>query len=781
MATAAGLRLWGLGAQSQWFDEMLVTVHAANSLAYLTDLSWRVEIHPPLYYWFNHLLQWIWANDAFVRLPSALAGIASIPLIGLVAARLGSGTAAGSRLMATTAMALASVNPLHIWISRQVRPYALIQIFCCLGFLLLFRLIATPTRRDVLRLVAVNFPIVAMHYVGLVIMACQGLCLVAARLTRLGVTPVRDILLFAVGSVVTALPSLAFLASVKWLHTQSYASAFIQASGDLGVTTSKLTFQLLQFFNFGYFDGQRLWLLPAAAMSLGLLRLWRANPGRALCCLLLTTAFPLLLLAIRYTGHFTPVHLSYALPLLFACLAAACTHLLPRALRSNWSVLVLLAVLGGVFVLRDGRAFYHPDAAVCDAWHDNQERYKRIAHILAANTDSQSFVIFDDNFAAGAVDWYMRAATPAGSLADYAVTPEQKQVNLFFFSKMLAHVTPEPAFAFVRDAPLPPPFAGPSGNMPLYRALILRTGQIDWSPSTPYAGTLGLPPHTFLRHVHSLRRIRFFADQDQFWMCPALTGQEGEITLRFVSPSPFPPGPVYLVVDARMHRPGNRLGIDVRFDHAPYASLAALAGQEVTGPLFLQTTAKVPFTTMDVRLRPYVSGDRANRIDNPLEQVRLASVQAYVVPEDNRLHSRTLRVAEHGLDVPMPDEAGGVFRWGYDVSTLTFARDHAGPVILRYAADSPLPGQRGTVSVNGVAVAAIDLATGPGSGEITFAAKPGENVVTLAWTQANRGAHAFSPTDARPLAVRYRRLALDSAADAVPPSGDDSPAKEPAK
>jgi hypothetical protein len=772
LTTAAILRLWDLGAQSQWFDEMLVTAHAAHSPAYIADLSWRVEIHPPVYYWLNHLLQRIWADDAFVRLPSALAGIASIPLIGLVAARLAAGTAAGPRLLATAAMALASINPLHIWISRQVRPYALIQVFCCLGFLLLFRLLAAPTRRDVVRLVAVNLPIVAMHYLGLIIMAGQGLCLVTARLTRLGVTPVRDIVVFTLGCLLTALPSLAFLTSVKWLHTHSYASAFIQASGDRAVSTAKLAFQLLQFLNFGYFDGERLWLLPVAAMAWGLVLLWRADPGRALCCLLLITAFPLLLLAIGYTGHFTPVHVSYALPLLFACLAAAFLHGLPEKWRNGCSVLVLLTVLGSAFVVRDGRAFYHPDAAVSDAWHGSQERYKRIARLLATNTGRQSFVIFDDNFAAEAVDWYLHAATPANSLDDYAVTPDQTQVNLIFFSKMLKGITPEASFTFVRNAPLPPPFAGPSGDMRLFEALVPRSGRLDWSPDRPQAGTLGMLPHTLLGHVHSLRHLRFFADRDQFWLCPARAGQEGEVLLRFVSPEPFAPGTVYLVLDARMARPGNRLAIDVRFDDGTFRNLVALDSQEVTEPLFVRAACASPFRTMEVRMRPLVSGHRANRIDSPLEQVRLGPIMAAVVPEDNRLHSRTLEVTEQGLSAPLPDGRGKLVRWGNDRTTLGFVTNRPGPVALRYAVDSPLPGQHGIVSVNGAPVAAIDLASGPASGEVILAAGPGHNVVTLAWKLANKGEHVFSPADVRPLAVRYRRLSLDKTAAHPAPAGD---------
>ncbi|HWQ10762.1 MAG TPA: hypothetical protein VN436_16690, partial [Holophaga sp.] len=417
---------------------------------------------------------------------------------------------------------------------------------------------------------------------------------------------------------------------------------------------------------------------------------------------------------------------------------------------------------GGVFVLRDGRAFYHPDACVADAWHGSQERYKRIARLLATNTDAKSFVIFDDSFTAEAVDWYLRAGTPPTSLDAFAITPDQDQVNLLFLSKTLENVSPPASFAFIRDAPLPPPAPGYTGKIHLYMAMAPHVGQLDWSPAAPLATTQGLLPHTLLGAVRSLDHMRLFAE-DSFWMCPARPGREGEAVFRFASPAPFAPGMVYLVVDARMHRPGNRFAVDARFDDGAYRQILALDGATVDGPLFLRIPANAPFRDLDVRLRPFVSGDRADRIDGPLEQVRLSAVTVYVPPEGNRFHSRTLEVAEQGLEAPMPDGAGGLVRWGRDVSSLSFGLDRPGKVVLGYSLDSPLPGQRGTVSLNGAPVAALDLSGGTLTGELSLDVAPGQNTVTIAWELANRGSHVFAPGDARPLAARYRTLWLDAA------------------
>ncbi len=303
LATGGVLRLWNLGGQSQWYDEMLATVHASFSAKYILDLCWGVEIHPPLYYYILKLLQSIQANDAFLRLPSALAGIASLPLIGFLSAKLGSAADRDGRFIGITALGLACVNPMHIWISRQVRPYALMQLLCCVGFLLLFRILETPSRKNLLRLALTNAPIILLHHLGIVLMAGQCACLLVTRAFRLTTLRLKDFCLFATLSLLSMLPTLPFLISAKWLR----ASPFLQTTGEPQVMWDKLPFEALQFLNFGYFSGEKLWILPVAAILLGLVWLWRNNTSRGLACLTLLAVFPILLIVLGYTGHFTPV------------------------------------------------------------------------------------------------------------------------------------------------------------------------------------------------------------------------------------------------------------------------------------------------------------------------------------------------------------------------------------------------------------------------------------------------------------------------------------------
>jgi mannosyltransferase len=129
LLTAAGavLRLWRLGEPSLWLDEIL----NVNLLAQFKTLGWWRWLgglepeNGPLYFFLHRISydaihpEWSW------RIPAVVAGIASIPLIGLTASRLTQRWIAGA-----VAAALLAISPFHIFYSREGRPYALLILFC---------------------------------------------------------------------------------------------------------------------------------------------------------------------------------------------------------------------------------------------------------------------------------------------------------------------------------------------------------------------------------------------------------------------------------------------------------------------------------------------------------------------------------------------------------------------------------------------------------------------------------------------------------------------------
>jgi 4-amino-4-deoxy-L-arabinose transferase-like glycosyltransferase len=115
------LRLYTLGSESLWFDELLELEIASGPLALLIS---RLRIHTALP--LDYLLIGLWTEfgqaDTWVRLPAVLLGTLTLPL----AFQL------GRRMFGSTAgllfMVLLAVSPFHIQFSQEVRPYALVVL-----------------------------------------------------------------------------------------------------------------------------------------------------------------------------------------------------------------------------------------------------------------------------------------------------------------------------------------------------------------------------------------------------------------------------------------------------------------------------------------------------------------------------------------------------------------------------------------------------------------------------------------------------------------------------
>lgn len=118
------LRLMTLGVQSLWLDEGVSfwTVH--RNLPGLSELLSTVT--RPLYYWMLYPAYRLGTEEWLLRLPSALAGIASLVLLYLLGREL------FDRPTALLATALLALSPLHLWYSQEARFYALV-VFLTLG------------------------------------------------------------------------------------------------------------------------------------------------------------------------------------------------------------------------------------------------------------------------------------------------------------------------------------------------------------------------------------------------------------------------------------------------------------------------------------------------------------------------------------------------------------------------------------------------------------------------------------------------------------------------
>jgi len=138
---ALALRLLRLGNQSLWVDELL-TYHMSAPKPGLTITDYVLHnIHGPLHAFIVYLFQLVSSNDAWLRLPSALAGAAGVYyMYRWVRVWLDDRTA-------KIASVMLAVHPLHIYYSQELRNYSFLFFFAMLASFYLHRLLRDDTVR----------------------------------------------------------------------------------------------------------------------------------------------------------------------------------------------------------------------------------------------------------------------------------------------------------------------------------------------------------------------------------------------------------------------------------------------------------------------------------------------------------------------------------------------------------------------------------------------------------------------------------------------------------
>jgi 4-amino-4-deoxy-L-arabinose transferase-like glycosyltransferase len=122
----AVLRVFELTGQSLWVDELLTwqMIRPGIGATYLEQLLDTIQ--GPLFAAVTWPLIRLQDSPLMLRLPAAVAGVATIPLFGIFVSRLIGGRTA--RL----AILLLAVNPFHVWYSQEGRGYAFLMLFSVL-------------------------------------------------------------------------------------------------------------------------------------------------------------------------------------------------------------------------------------------------------------------------------------------------------------------------------------------------------------------------------------------------------------------------------------------------------------------------------------------------------------------------------------------------------------------------------------------------------------------------------------------------------------------------
>ena len=320
---AAALRLPDLQQPGLWLDEILSVLHVRSFPI------WERTQGPdagdgPLYHLVLTLVLEATDQERWLRAPFAVAGLATVPVMFLVG-RAAFGTAAG--LMAALLLA---TSPIHIYYSREARPYTLLLLWLLIGLLAVLPRAETrrPRRRPFYAAMLLLL-LTGAHsiFYGSVLLAAFAIALIGARL------PVREIVLEL------ALAGAA-VAGGFFVMFGSYLGADQVPGAGAPTFDVPLVLRLLNALTSGYIETQpptwRLWVVLAAA-AIGGAVLWRRSrtaSGVVFCAAILGFAVPLASLYV--VDHWVNVrYVLLALPgllILAACgLSAAVNAVTTRA------------------------------------------------------------------------------------------------------------------------------------------------------------------------------------------------------------------------------------------------------------------------------------------------------------------------------------------------------------------------------------------------------------------------------------------------------------------
>jgi mannosyltransferase len=167
--------LAGIGSKSLWSDEAFSLVNARMGLGDLWDLVARREANQGLYLFFLSGWTALAEGEGWLRLPSALLAIATVPLLYLVGRRLFGPVAA------TLAATLLAVNAMVVEQAQTARGYTVTIFAVVLASWCFLRFVEDQSRGRFAAWVAASLLLPYCHFFGLLVLGGHAASLLFLR------------------------------------------------------------------------------------------------------------------------------------------------------------------------------------------------------------------------------------------------------------------------------------------------------------------------------------------------------------------------------------------------------------------------------------------------------------------------------------------------------------------------------------------------------------------------------------------------------------------------
>jgi mannosyltransferase len=177
LVVGLALRLYDLGSESLWYDELWAVRIARMEPLEIVRASLG-DNNPPLYYLGLHYwMLLVGQSEVAIRLPSAIASALAVPLI------YGIGTLLFSRAAGLMAALLLSLSAYHVRYAQEARAYTLLVFLALASFYFMVRLLKDGNRSWLVTTGYVVSTTLLMytHVYGILLVAAQGVYLLATR------------------------------------------------------------------------------------------------------------------------------------------------------------------------------------------------------------------------------------------------------------------------------------------------------------------------------------------------------------------------------------------------------------------------------------------------------------------------------------------------------------------------------------------------------------------------------------------------------------------------
>lgn len=162
------LRLYNLGTESLWLDEISRIEFAEHSPSYIIQEAIGEENQPPLYFFILHF--WILlfgSSEIAARFPSVIFGIISVFLIYKIGYKL------FSQKIGLISSFLLSVSTFHIFHSQEANPYSLYLFLTLLSFYFFIQILRENRNLNYIGYLLTNILLCFSHLFGFIVIVAQ--------------------------------------------------------------------------------------------------------------------------------------------------------------------------------------------------------------------------------------------------------------------------------------------------------------------------------------------------------------------------------------------------------------------------------------------------------------------------------------------------------------------------------------------------------------------------------------------------------------------------------